>query len=67
MARTRLARDAQAGFPEGGLKLFPVDQVLADGVDPALVPPLGEEVVLAVVVGEAVEVVDPTFLALAGI
>jgi hypothetical protein len=38
-------------------------RVFADGMDPALGPPLGEQVVFAVVVDQAVETVEPAFLA----
>ena len=39
-----------------------MDEIPADGVEPAFCPALGEEVILTLVIEETIEVVDPTFL-----
>ena len=40
-----------------------MDEILADGMEPAMPPPLAENVILAIEVDRAVYVVDPAFAA----
>lgn len=54
-------------LPERRLELGPVDQVAAHCVNPALVPALGEQVILAVQVDEPVGVIQPAFLTHSGV
>ena len=66
-AGARLHAAAGLFFPESGLQFLPVDQIAAHRMEPALGPALCEQVVLAIVIDQAVEVVDPTLLLHAGV
>ena len=58
---------ARVFLPEGRRQFGPMNQIAAHRMYPALRPSLGEQMVLAIVINQAVQIIHPALLLLAGI
>ena len=52
-----------AALAEGRLEFGPMDEILADGVQPGVPPSLAKDVILAIEPDRAIDIVDPAFVA----